>query len=599
VNKFALLDPVKQKERLDSYLIDHWSISAVASFIANEKAFERKYIFKDYDRQSSLASIIGSVYHKSVAEYFRNYKENGVQLSFDALSFFAYTQLNQYGADQYKPQKTKTIIEQQQAALESVNKLLHNFLAEVDVYLEDIQEIVWVECKLLEYVTINGVDIPLPLKATPDLVYINKRGELCILDHKSKRTYTPENRVQLKYSNQSCGYVLAVNVAIKREKELIAKYPKIKEGVKHFYFYENKYTKNKDGSNQIKRVDPDIEGGIQMYEQILFESVWRIIGAVQDPDYVYLMNPNDHFEDSEKTIDFWIKTHIEGLEGFPNLKPNQIKILKSKRKSIRRAALTGIPKSMVQSFRRPKNFVSLTPEDMENLSIEEKIEHRLMTFSYPVKVEHVVRGYSCDTYLLQVAAGAKINKIYGYRMDIANVIGVPDVRISPDLVRYKGGAYVSVEVNKANTKPLKMTAADIPDGLSFPLGKDNFGGLHCWSIDNPSTPHLMIAGASGSGKSVAIKAIIKVAKAKGVDVAILDPKYEFMDYKKAGYEVINELEDIEYFMEYKVLEMDEIFRKHGASGNSKNKQLIIFDESADCFTRQNKERVRWEEGPGS
>lgn len=271
-------------------------------------------------------------------------------------------------------------------------------------------------------------------------------------------------------------------------------------------------------------------------------------------------------------------------------------MLEKRKTQIRRSALTGISKSIVRSFTKPKDFITFNLKDMENLTYEERIEHRLAVFNYPVKVGHKVPGYSCDTYLVKVGAAVKTSGIFAYRMDIANALGVKDVRILKSLIEYNGDVYIAIEVEKKDRVNLSLDSAQLSSGNVFPLGKDNFGKTWEWSIDNPSTPHLMIAGASGSGKSVAIKSIIRVAKEKGIEVAILDPKFEFLSYRGEAT-VINELGEIELFMAMKVKEMDKIFKTSGAIGNSGNKQLIIFDESADCFARQTKQQFIISEGP--
>lgn len=596
MHPLAKLSSDELEQHLDGFLIRHWSHSAISSFIRNEKSFEKTYIYKYYDNLKSKTSIIGDVYHKTLMVAFQHYKETNEKLSFDRLTMIAHALIDEIGADEYKIEKRLTIIEQQQYVLKSVNFLIENFLAEFDAYADEIQEILFVEPTFVEFVTINGIHIPLPLKIKCDLVFIDKQGYLCILDHKSKYTYTKETDVVMNYANQSITYALGMKPAIMRFPEILAKYPKAKEGVKRFLYYENKFSKNKDGSRQIKQIPMDIEKDGALFEQMLFEGIFRVMEAVQNPDYVYLMNPQDFFEEGDKMVEFWIKTHVEGLDGFPNLKPHQKKILSKRKTAIRRAALTGIPKSIIKSFSNPKDFVSLTQEDMADLSHQERIQHRLKTFNYPVLVEHHVEGYSCDTFLLQVGAGQKISTLSNYRLDIANVLGVRDVRIPNELLEYKGQAYSAIEMNRKESRGLFLTDSDIPSGNAFPIGKTNFNETIVWSIDNPSTPHMMIAGASGSGKSVEIRTIIEVALKKGIEVAILDPKYEFLDLK-GKCEVHNELQDIEDFMEYTVLEMDDIFKQSGAKGNSANKRLIIFDEAADCFARQNKERVHYTEGP--
>lgn len=582
-------EPEIVKKHMENFLVDHWSVSSILEFIRNEKSFERKYIFGDRDKQMSLPQIIGNVYHATLMHFFKKLQIHGEKMSFDELAFCAHSELGMVGADEYRPQKEKTIEQLQNEALKCVNVAIKSFLSEYDAYSQEIQEILFVEESFRVFVSINGIEIPLPLKIKPDLVFVNKDGELCVLDHKSKKSYSDEKDITLRYGNQTITYSLGMSVAIQQYPDLIKRFPKIAEGVKKFFFYENKYISNRNGARQIKQIPINIAESGPLLEQILFEGVFRMVEAVQNPDYVYLMNPHDHFQDSAEMVAFWIKTHIEGLEGFPNLPANTKRLLAKKRSQIRRSAITGIPKSIVKSFSNPVDFISFSLQDMENLSIQERIEHRLRTFNYLVKVEHKISGYSCDTYLLKISAGVKTNSIYGYRMDIANAIGVKDVRISNQLVEYENDVYVAIEVNRKDHRSLTLPGANQWPKNEFPIGEDNFGKVWTWNIDNPSTPHMMIAGSSGSGKSVAIKTLISVATAQGIKVTILDPKHEFLEYR-GSIDVLNELEEIELFMAYKVEEMDKIFKGFGAKGNSSNKQLIIFDESADCFTRASKEK---------
>ncbi|MES2395058.1 MAG: DNA translocase FtsK [Bacteroidota bacterium] len=591
MNKYATLSPEELEKHLSNFLISSWSQSSISDFIRNEKSFERKHIFRDYSKQKGMSAIIGDVYDKALNHFFEVYKVSKEKTGFDALMQVAHNKLDSIGANKYRAQKDKTISQLQLKALNAVNFLIKNFLSEFSVYENEIQEIIGIQNKITEFISINDIDIPLPLVTKPDLIFIDKGGFLAVLDHKSKYSYTKQADVNLRYSNQSIAYILAVNEWIKKQKDIVKKYPKAIEGVKKFFFYENKFSKNKDNSNQIRQIPIDIEKSRVLYEQVLFEGIWRVMEAVQNPDYVYLMNPNDYFEDGEEIINFWIKTHLEGLEGFPKLKPHQITLLKKKRSAIRRASLVGIPQNIIKQFSQPKKFISLTPKDMENMTIAQRIEHRLSTFGYPVKIAHVIEGYSCDTYLVDVNAGLKISKIYNYEMDIANAVGVSNVRIAKTLVNYDDAAFVSIEVKRKDLRPLFLEQSEIPGGWELPLGKDNFGKVFSWDIGNPTTPHLMIAGTSGSGKSVTILTIIETARKKGIKITILDPKYDekFLSYKnKRGVTVMNELPEIEKFMKSKVEEMDEIFKAYGARGASENKQLIIFDEAADCFARQSR-----------
>jgi len=581
-----------ENEIAKEYLIEHWSNSGVATFIRNPKAFEKKYIFGSRDTDRSLSSIIGSVYHSTLMSFFYCLKDFGEVMALDALMDTAHRKLDAIGADQYRPQKNKTIEQLQLSALKSVNALVMNFLQEWSTsYAPIIKKILFVEEAFYGKIELNGIEVPIPVKFVPDVVFVHIDGTLAVLDHKAKKMYTKEDDVKIKYGNQAITYSKGLKVALPDNDEYLEalkKYPLIARGVKHFYFYENKFSANKDGSRQIRQIPIDIEAEGPLLEQILFEGVFSMIDAVGDPDHIYLMNPNDNFEKGGEMMDFWIKTHLEGFDGFPNISEKNKAILSRRKSQIRRSALTNIPKSVIKAFTKPKDFISYNNKDMADLTIPERIEARLQSFNYRVQVAHVIEGYSCDTYLLRIAPGLKTTGLANYRLDIANAAGVRDVRIIDGMVEYEGEVFPGIEINRKEPKMLKLAQPDIPDGFKIPLGKTNFGELAFWDPGNPSHPHMMISGCAGSGKSVAIQTIIYAATQKGIKVTILDPKREFLEFKTSKIKVMNDLADIEVFMSNKVIEMDQIFREHGAKGNSENKQLIIFDEAADCFTRMQK-----------
>jgi len=575
------------------YLIEHWSQSAVAEFIRNEKSFERKYIFGIKEKERSLASIIGSVYHGTLMHFFLEIKSKGTGEipSVDILLQVAHDLLDHIGADKYRPQIKKTIEQLQAAALKAVNALVMNFLAEWSTsYAPEIREILFVEERFVATISLNDIEVPIPVKIVPDVVFVHKDGTLAIFDHKAKHAYTKEADVKLRYGNQAITYGKGVKAAISENEEYLEalkKYPLIARGVKHFYFYENKYSANRDGSRQIRQIPIDLEKEGQLFEQVLFEGVFRMMEAVGNPDYIYLMNPSDNFQAGDEIMDFWIKTHIDGIEGFPSLSAKNKRILSQRRSQVRRAALTGIPKSVIKAFTQPKDFIFFNNKDMADLTIPERIEHRLRSFNYPVQIRHVIEGYSCDTYLLDIGAGQKTTSLQNYRLDIANAAGARDVRIISGMVEYQDGVFPGIEINRKVPRPLQLDVFDAST-KKIPIGRTNFGELITWDIENPSHPHMMIAGASGSGKSVTIRVIVNEALRKGIRVTILDPKREFLDLKNGKIRVINDLPDIEVFMGNAVIRMDNIFREHGAVGNSANKELIIFDESADCFARMQK-----------
>lgn len=66
-------------------------------------------------------------------------------------------------------------------------------------------------------------------------------------------------------------------------------------------------------------------------------------------------------------------------------------------------------------------------------------------------------------------------------------------------------------------------------GMKIPIGVDNFGTTIFWDLDNQSTPHMLVCGATGSGKSVSIKSTVMYAIEAGVkEIYLFDPKFEFV-----------------------------------------------------------------------
>jgi len=287
-NKLNLMNADEKAAYLEGFLIENLSQSSIKTFQRNQKAFEKKYIFRISDNYYSLASIIGNVYHKSLAVFFSDLAH---PLGYDELMEVAHNELELVGADRYSPVAKKSIDEQKQAALKAVNSLVTSFMQEAEAYLELIDRVIFVEGTFERFIDLGGVEIPVPVKVTPDVVFIDKQGRLCIFDHKSKHAYTAEKDVVMQYHTQAKIYAKVVGSALAEE------FP---NGVEAFYFFENKYSRNADGSNQIRKIPVDVTGEAgEFYEQMILEPVSAIMKAVQDPDHVYLMNPAEYFGNVE------------------------------------------------------------------------------------------------------------------------------------------------------------------------------------------------------------------------------------------------------------------------------------------------------------
>ena len=320
-----------------------------------------------------------------------------------------------------------------------------------------------------------------------------------------------------------------------------------------------------------------------LYEVMLYEPLKRMIEAVSDPDYIYTINDNDNFVDTAELYEFWARTMIAEVDDF-NVLPEKRKVVAKRLKKIRNASAAAVNPKTITEFRR--NAAAFITYDLNNKNMTngEKIEHILRSFGVIINVAHEISGYSSDTLLLSVSAGVKIANIMKYKLDLANALNVSDVRIGNKLMVYNEKSYLSIEVSKKRIKDLLFDPKHL-EAQKLPIGIDNFGRTVIWDLNSHATPHILICGATGSGKTVSIISTIEYAMLSGVEeVVIFDPKYEFISYKgRKDVSIYNDIEDIEMYM---ALLVDEMQKR--ARNGEKSKILVVFDEFADAVSQSKK-----------
>lgn len=180
------------------------------------------------------------------------------------------------------------------------------------------------------------------------------------------------------------------------------------------------------------------------------------------------------------------------------------------------------------------NPVDGTSEMQEN---SHRLADTLKSFGIEPHIVNVTRGPSVTRYEIELERGVKLAKITGLADDIALSLGTTGVRISaiPDRL-----SVVGIEV--PNKQVATVCASEVIDSatfrksksdLSFAVGKDISG--NCIVGDIARLPHLLIAGTTGSGKSVCMNTLIVslLYKSKPEDVRfiMIDPKMvEFSIY---------------------------------------------------------------------
>lgn len=577
MSKYENLTGEALKQHLSNYLVDSWSYSSVSQFARNEKAFERQYIYCEKDT-SGASAVAGNAYHSALELFFRNMMEGKQTPDIIEMQQTAYEYIDRFPGNLWKLQKTTpTVDEAKQAAYKAVNILIENFIKEQDIYLSDVAEVLFVEEKWEEWLSVNGVDIPLPCHLRIDVGFKLKDGRRVICDHKSVSSFTDDEEVALTRGRQCITYFLA---------DLKKNGQKTDE----VWFIENKRSVNKDGSHQLKKcvivMDADTQ---RLYEAMLYDNLRRMIQAVGDPDYVYTINDSDQLTDRAELYNFWTRTMIAEVDDFPNIPEGRREMISKRLKKVRDSSLAMINPRVITAFRKKASSFIQFDYSTKDMTNAEKIEHVLRTFGKPVQVFKEIEGFSSTTYLLEVSAGVKISDIKRYMLDIAKALDVDFVRIPDRLSMYEGKAYLPIERSHPRTKDCLWDEKLLVD-RKIPLGMDNFGNVIVWDLDNNSTPHLLDCGGTGSGKSVLIKSTIAYAEKLGMRIVIFDPKYEFTSFS-GKHEVVQDIENIEQRMKELVAEMQ------SRKGQFLGYTLIVFDEFADAVAsaRSGKELDLYEE----
>lgn len=566
---FKSYSPEEQAEVNSNFLVDSWSYSKVMQFARNEKAFEMIYIYH-HRQKTSATTIAGQAYHYALQHYFQKKKE-GIQLSLPEAEILAFNYIDEVPLDQWKLQKTTdSIAACKKKANKTVISLLQFFFQEKYKYEDYILRIIDVEVFITEYVTINGVDIPIRVNLMIDLVVETIEHKIAIVDHKSKASYTPDDEIAMAIGKQAITYIKGYEASTGLH-------------IDEVWFAENKHSGNKDGKGQIviNKVILD-DDSRKLYEYQLYEPLRRMLNAVRDPDYIYLINDSDNFTDRAEIYKFWHKTLIAEVTDF-DIPENKKDMIEKRLKKIKDSSVDMINPKIIKEFQ--KNAASFIQYDLSNtdMSNQEKIEHILRKFGVQTRVAHHFDGYSSDTYLMEVSAGTRISSVQKYKLDIANALNVTNVRIPMNLTIYEEKSYLSVEHSKKRTRDLFWNPDELK-GFKIPMGKDNLNNTVYWDLDNPSTPHLLMGGGTGSGKSVSLISTLEYLKLAGVNqFYILDPKLEFTKFQDKNTRVYNDMGEIEQAFEMLVDLMNEKI-----ATKNHDKVVILFDEIAAAIEEAGK-----------
>jgi hypothetical protein len=552
--------------------VDRLSYSALTQLLRNPLIFKLKYVLNVYDGKIGVSGMVGKAGHEALRAYYGGNIE--VIMPDDKAEKQAMA--IKIGLDYLEDANDNYIDYGKTGSREQLLKTYHQAMRFYFAEEPEYHEIIMCEERLeAELVTADGQELPLPAVGIPDLVHKRADGKYDIIDVKFTKSFTDyevEDYIKIVQS-QFMDHLLLAAKGIKAERML---------------FREVKTTENKGenvGTPQIR--DYAIPFDHEPY-RIIFYNLYRdAVKFLANPDSIYLPNLSDPFDGEQAGLLY--------AQGLLSSDMSDVEVMHK----VKDVALIS------------KRFVPSRLDRIENqhLAPEEKIKMRLAEFGIPVEPVGQEVGASVTQYRFKVSAGIRMSVFAKHKADIARAIEArADVRI---LAPIPGTGLIGIEVENETRGSVILNKSHLTPGtLMLPIGVDVHGKVMKSNL--AEMPHLLIAGSTGSGKSVLINALItaitKQLKPHELELILIDPKrVELSTFAKKphlhGRKVVYEYDDAAEMLTGTVAEMENRYKalektrcRNIASFNKKASEakipylpmpyiVLVIDEFADLMLR--------------
>lgn len=251
----------------------------------------------------------------------------------------------------------------------------------------------------------------------------------------------------------------------------------------------------------------------------------KLIEPESDAESSILKTPESEITEHEENID-------DNLENLIKRAVDKSKKKSSSGESVKSETPKDAPYKLpsLELLEPPKNRLNNAEATAEMRSKADIIVNTLKSFKVEVKIRDVLRGPSITRYEVQPGVGVQVKKIKNLEDDIALNLAAQGVRIEAPV---PGKSVVGIEVPNENKDTVTIREMfEVPafrgnkSKLTFAVGKDIAGNIILGDI--AKMPHVIIAGTTGSGKSVCTRSIIMSilynATPDEVRMILIDPK---------------------------------------------------------------------------
>lgn len=539
----------------------------------NPILFKIKYINRDtIDTASNISGVLGNAFHNAMNVYYGGSDTFVISSEAEAIEYglkAGMEFLSNYNDGFINFSKT---IETKQKALELFSFCFQEYIKKHAYRKESV---ISTEDKIIEKVDVEWrgqrLNLPIKLKGYIDLVERDIEKRLIIVDYKTCYNFSDPEKIDGAKILQAIENFLLV----------YAKYGEEPYSIK---YREVKYTKNRDGSSQIREYELVYKEN-DLFFDFYFRFYEDVVRALNG-EMVYLPNVDAIF-DNEVAIVAYIHRLDVSEETAKLMKKHKVENISDLlKKEIQKAGnMRKLLKSVEEKFVSAKNI------NYEKMSMEQKIQTKMLEFGIMLQFDSKIEGATVDLYRYTPSIGVKMSRIRNFVDDIEQITGVADIRV---LAPIRGTKLVGFEIPKEKrvfpNLPAISNKFDISIGLTI--------GGEIRKYDLRKSPHTLVAGSTGSGKSVFLHSIIKqLVNIPKVELHLFDPKQvEFLQYDEMVKEYKHSADGIKDGLDNLVVEMEKRYDKmkklkvKEVTKTNFTYKFVIIDEYADLKMRTDIDR---------
>lgn len=472
-------------------------------FSTNPILFRIIYLNGDvYETAWSISSVLGQAFHKAVEVYHGGSDEHIALNQSEAVQYGLEEGMKFLDAYEEGFINFTSTIPTRQSAREKLAFAYNQYVARYDYKVKG--DLLYIEDSIQEFIDIEWkgkrLNLPVPLNGKPDLVVEGKDKKIRIIDQKTSYRFSDPEAIDGAKMIQAVIYYLLV-------------YADTGKAPYSMTFREVKYTENKSGGEQIQEYE-------MVYEEheLLFDFFFRLyedMTRALNGEMVYVPNIQDYAMNNEVAL----IAYINRLD----VPEDQAKLMKKHRVDNitdllkRRMHYAGNMRKLMKNLE--KTLSESKSINYKDMNTQDKIKTKLLEHGIILNFDSMVEGASVDLYRYSPSIGLKMSRLDKYTADIEQVLGKSGIRV---LAPIPNTTLVGFEVPREN-----RTFPSLPGGKGFEwhIGLNIMGEKE--KFDIREAPHLLVAGASGSGKSVFLSTLIEQANRltkKESEIHLYDPK---------------------------------------------------------------------------